>query len=82
MNNIISKKYLIPREEPIPSGSISAKFDEYFRSGLQDYYNKITNNEEEIYIPTSCIEEKDKEELYDCIVLFFRNEINMDEVYN
>ena len=46
MNNIVNKNSLIPRSQPIPKNSIVTEFDEYFRSNLKEFYNKLTNNEE------------------------------------
>lgn len=57
INAIVKNNCLISRSAPIPSDSIVKKFDEYFRSGLSDFYRSITNNEEDICIPTSIIQE-------------------------
>ena len=58
MNSIITKKEIIPEHKPIPSNSIAKKFDEYFKTGLSEYYNQITDNQNEIYIPTTMVDEK------------------------
>ena len=52
MNHIISKQLILHPSRPIPEDSLVRRFDEYFRSNLQDFYMRITNNGEEIYIPT------------------------------
>ena len=76
MGNILDKKLLIPPEIPIPSTSIVNKFDEYFRSNLVEFYNSLTNNGDEVYIPTYMVQESDKDEIYDAIIMFFKNEVN------
>lgn len=82
INAIVKNNCLIPRSAPIPSDSIVKKFDDYFRSGLSDFYRSITNNEEDICIPTSIIQEADKVDIYESIKMFFKNEVNLDDVYN
>lgn len=82
MNNIVNKNSLIPRSEPIPKNSIVTEFDEYFRSNLKEFYNKLTNNEEQLCIPTTCVEFKEIDEVYETVKMFFRNEMNLDDIYN
>lgn len=74
--NILDQGRLLPHAEPIPENSISKEFDNYFRANLQEYYNKITDNEKEIYIPTTMIESKDIDEIFGCVTLFFKHEMS------
>ena len=72
MGNILDKKLLLPPDIPIPSTSIVNKFDEYFRSNLVEFYNSLTSNGDEVYIPTYMVQESDKDEIYDAIIMFFK----------
>lgn len=80
INSIINKKLILPASKPIPADSIAKKFDDYFRANLNDYYNLITDDQKDIYIPTTEVDEKEEEEVYGCIVLFLRQEFNFDDV--
>lgn len=51
MHNVLSR-CIIPPEVPIPQDSISFEFDKYFKDNLHDYYNRITDYEQELYIPS------------------------------
>jgi hypothetical protein len=78
MNNILEKHLLLPISKPIPADSIVHKFDNYFRANLLEYYDELTNSGQEIFIPTFTVHESDRNEIYDCILMFFRNETNLD----
>ena len=82
MNNILDKNLILAPSKPIPADSIVSKFDAYFRSNLNDYYDQLTHGGEEIYIPTYVVLETEKAEIYDCIQMFFKNETNFDEIFN
>ena len=60
MNQMFEKNVILPPSKPIPKNSIISKFDGYFKSNLDEYYNEITKNGEEIYIPTFAVAEEEK----------------------
>jgi hypothetical protein len=72
INNILAN-HIIPPEQPIPNESIAKEFDRYFRDSLQNYYNRITDNGQEGYIPAEMIQPKDLSEIFNSIALFFKH---------
>jgi hypothetical protein len=42
---------------------------------LQGFYNQLTANGTEIYIPTTLVDHKDMGEIYGCVELFFKHEL-------
>lgn len=47
--------HLLPRSQPIPANSLPNDLDKYFKQDLNDFYQRITSNGTEIYIPTSSV---------------------------
>lgn len=73
--NILSTGRLLNRNEPIPADAIPKEFDNYFKENLQGFYDRLTNNGSEIYIPTTMVDKKDLADIYGSVELFFRHEM-------